>query len=125
MKKVNSKNFLFVPAIGIVLLISLVIFYLLMQPPLGDLQHMAAFLSVTALISILTGYGAYRFNWLVSAPSLLPLGDVTIMEPLVPVEVATEERDGSVQSTARASQRIAAAPAPATALLLLRRTLER
>lgn len=70
MKNSNNRTFLFASTIGIVLLISLVIFYLLMRPPLGDLQHMAQFLAITAVISILTGYGAYRFNWLISAPSL-------------------------------------------------------
>ena len=41
-----------------------------MRPTLGDLQHMAQFLSITAVISIVIGYGAYRFNWLKFAPSL-------------------------------------------------------
>jgi signal transduction histidine kinase len=66
----KKRTLFFATAITIILLISLVIFYLLMQPTLGDLQHMAMFLSITAVISIAIGYGAYRFNWLKFAPSL-------------------------------------------------------
>ena len=70
MKKNRNRTLFFASAIAIVLLISLVIFYLLMRPTLGDLQHMAQFLAITAVISIAIGYGAYRFNWLIFAPSL-------------------------------------------------------
>lgn len=69
MKKKNRTLF-FASTIAFVLLVSLVIFYLLMRPTLGDLQHMAQFLAITAVISIAIGYGAYRFNWLILAPSL-------------------------------------------------------
>lgn len=37
---------------------------------MGDLEHMAQFLSFTAVISIGIGYGAYRLNWIERAPSL-------------------------------------------------------
>ncbi len=37
---------------------------------MGDLEHMAQFLSITAVISIGIGYGAYRLNWIERAPSL-------------------------------------------------------
>ncbi len=37
---------------------------------MGDLEHMAQFLSFTAIISIGIGYGAYRLNWIERAPSL-------------------------------------------------------
>lgn len=53
-----------------VLLGSLAIFYWLMRPPLGDLEHMAQFLTITAAISVAVGYGAYRLSWLERAPSL-------------------------------------------------------
>ena len=56
--------------IFIVVLISLGIFYLIMQPPMGDLGHMAQFLSITALISGLAGYAAYRFRWMERSPAL-------------------------------------------------------
>lgn len=35
-----------------------------------DLEHMAQFLSITSVISIAVGYGAYRLNWIERAPSL-------------------------------------------------------
>lgn len=35
-----------------------------------DLEHMAQFLSITTVISIAVGYGAYRLNWIERAPSL-------------------------------------------------------
>ena len=70
MKKTRNRTLFFASAIAIVLLISLAIFYLLMRPTLGDLQHMARFLAITAVISIIIGYSAYRFNWLIFAPSL-------------------------------------------------------
>ncbi len=53
-----------------IVLISLGIFYWLMRPPLKRPEHMAQFLSITAAISILIGYAAYRSNWLEHAPSL-------------------------------------------------------
>jgi len=54
----------------LIVLISLGIFYFIMRPPMSDLGHMAQFLSVTALISGLAGYAAYRFRWLERAPAL-------------------------------------------------------
>lgn len=70
LKKSTSRPFLLLAGIVIVFLVTLVIFYWLMRPPLGDLGHMAQFLSVTAIISILAGFGSYRFGWLERAPSL-------------------------------------------------------
>ena len=70
MKKNVNRTLFFASAIAVTLVVSLVIFYLLMQPSLGDLQHMAQFLAITAVISIAIGYGAYRLNWLEFAPSL-------------------------------------------------------
>ncbi|MDX9850724.1 MAG: HAMP domain-containing sensor histidine kinase [Anaerolineaceae bacterium] len=66
----KSRPFLFAGGIIIVVILSLVIFYWLMSPPMGDLEHMAQFLSFTAVISIGIGYGAYRLNWIERAPSL-------------------------------------------------------
>ncbi|PKN99297.1 MAG: hypothetical protein CVU42_08585 [Chloroflexi bacterium HGW-Chloroflexi-4] len=70
MKNSNKRTLFFATTIAVVLLISLVIFYLLMRPTLGDLQHMALFLAITAVLSIAIGYGAYRLNWLKYAPSM-------------------------------------------------------
>jgi len=59
-------------AIGILLivLISLGIFKMLMSPPSQDLALMALFLSITAFISALAGYAAYRFGWVRLSPTL-------------------------------------------------------
>jgi signal transduction histidine kinase len=65
-----SRSLQFASGILVVLLASLIIFYWLMRPPMGDLEHMAQFLAFTAAISIAAGYGAYRLGWLERAPSL-------------------------------------------------------
>jgi signal transduction histidine kinase len=59
-------------AIGLmaVLAFSLVIFYLIMHPPMDDLNLMALFLGVTTAISGLAGTIAYRQGWLERTPSL-------------------------------------------------------
>ena len=49
---------------------SLGVFYLLMSPPLNDLRLMAMFLGITALVSALVGYGAYKLGWLNLSPTL-------------------------------------------------------
>lgn len=50
--------------------ISLGIFYLVMSPPKGELRLMALFLAITALVSSLAGYLAYRLGWIALTPSL-------------------------------------------------------
>jgi signal transduction histidine kinase len=50
--------------------ISLGIFYLLMSPPLSELGLMALFLAITAVVSSLVGYLAYRLGWIALTPSL-------------------------------------------------------
>jgi signal transduction histidine kinase len=59
-------------AIGILLIlaISLGLFILLMLPPLKDLGLMALYLGVTALVSALAGYIAYRLGWINFSPTL-------------------------------------------------------
>jgi signal transduction histidine kinase len=49
---------------------SLVVFYLVMEPPLSALGHMALFLATTALISALAGYAAYRVRLMERTPAL-------------------------------------------------------
>lgn len=49
---------------------SLSIFYWVMSPPMGELQLMALFLAITALISSLAGYLAYRLGWIALTPSI-------------------------------------------------------
>ncbi len=59
-------------ALGVLLVmaLSLGIFYLIMHPPLKDIGLMALFLSITAVVSILAGYGAYRLGWMDLSPTL-------------------------------------------------------
>ncbi|MGE5463222.1 MAG: sensor histidine kinase [Syntrophothermus sp.] len=58
--------------IGILLivLVSLAIFKMLMSPPSNELALMALFLSITAFVSALAGYAAYRFGWIQASPTL-------------------------------------------------------
>jgi signal transduction histidine kinase len=59
-------------ALGVFLVITLSvgIFYLVMHPPMKETGLMALFLSFTAAVSILVGYGAYRLGWIVQSPHL-------------------------------------------------------
>ena len=59
---------LFASGAALTVALALVIFYLSMQPPSGDLGAMAAFLSLTAVISVTAGYGAYRLGWISRSP---------------------------------------------------------
>lgn len=54
----------------IILVVSLGIFELVMLPPLRDLGLMALYLTITALVSALTGYVAYRMGWINFSPAL-------------------------------------------------------
>jgi signal transduction histidine kinase len=58
--------------IGILLIvaISLGIFFLVMLPPMKELGLMALYLGITALISALAGYIAYRLGWINFSPTL-------------------------------------------------------
>jgi len=58
--------------IGVILTLvfSLGLFYWVMHPPMGDLELMARFLSITALVSVLAGFAAYRLGWIERSPSL-------------------------------------------------------
>ncbi|NJC97890.1 MAG: hypothetical protein C3F07_04060 [Anaerolineales bacterium] len=59
-------------AIGILLIVavSLGIFFLIMVPPMSELGLMALYLGITALVSALVGYIAYRFGWINYSPTL-------------------------------------------------------
>jgi signal transduction histidine kinase len=56
--------------IVLILAVSLVVFFVLMQPPVNDIMLMAVFLSVTAAVSALAGYGAYRLGWVDRSPTI-------------------------------------------------------
>src|ERR1041384_4841076 len=59
-------------AFGIVLIlaVSLAFFKFLMSPPSNELALMALFLGITAFVSALAGFLAYRFGWINSSPTL-------------------------------------------------------
>ena len=46
----------------VILALSLWAFYILMNPPMTDMGLMAVFLTITAVISALAAYGAYRLG---------------------------------------------------------------
>jgi signal transduction histidine kinase len=50
--------------------LTLAIFYRLMRPSVQDIALLAAFLSITASISLVAGYGAYRLDWTSRSPRL-------------------------------------------------------
>lgn len=54
----------FLSGVILALSITLLIFVLLMQPPLVAFQDMTLFLSGTAILSVVAGYSAYRFGWI-------------------------------------------------------------
>jgi len=55
---------LFVSGVVLTLVFALAILYWLMQPPMKELRAIASFLSITAVISIGVGHGAYRLGWI-------------------------------------------------------------
>jgi signal transduction histidine kinase len=59
-----------VMGILLILALSLGFFALLMLPPLKDLALMALYLGITALVSALAGYIAYRLGWINFSPAL-------------------------------------------------------
>ena len=56
--------------IAIIVALSLGFFMLLMSPPSDELALMALFLGITAFVSALAGYAAYRFGWINLSPTL-------------------------------------------------------
>ncbi|MBI5822858.1 MAG: HAMP domain-containing protein [Chloroflexi bacterium] len=66
----TSPVFRFIAGILLIFLISLAVFNMMMAPPLYELGLMALFLGITAFVSALAGYIAYRFGWLSLSPTL-------------------------------------------------------
>jgi signal transduction histidine kinase len=60
----------FILGVGAIVILSLVVFYLLMQPPAFDLGLMTGLLAVTAAVSVVAGYAAYRFGWIERSPTM-------------------------------------------------------
>jgi signal transduction histidine kinase len=65
-----STFFRYILGVLVIFAISLGIFYLVMSPPLSELGLMALFLAITAVVSSLVGYLAYRLGWIALTPSL-------------------------------------------------------
>lgn len=59
-----------IAAIALIVVLSLGIFYMMMSPPSDELALMALFLGITAFISALAGYTAYRMGWITRSPTL-------------------------------------------------------
>jgi len=53
-----------------ILALSLGAFYLLMNPSMNEIGLMALFLAVTAFISVVAGYVAYRLGWVERSPAI-------------------------------------------------------
>ena len=76
MKKANissqrsSVPLRFAAGVALIVVLSLGIFNLVMQPPPKEIGLMALFLSITALISALVGYGSYRLGWMERTPTI-------------------------------------------------------
>ncbi len=60
----------FVLGILLITALSLGVFKMLMAPPLRELGLMATFLGITALVSVIAGYIAYRLGWMTLSPTL-------------------------------------------------------
>jgi signal transduction histidine kinase len=60
----------FVLGILLITALSLGVFKMLMAPPLRELGLMATFLGLTALVSVVAGYIAYRLGWMTLSPTL-------------------------------------------------------
>jgi len=63
-----SLPLLFAGGVALTAALALLIFYVLMRPPMSDLGAMASFLTITAVVSIAAGYGAYRTGWITRSP---------------------------------------------------------
>ena len=60
----------FVLGVLLILALSLLAFSLVMRPPMNEVWLMALFLSITALITGLVGYGSYRLGWMDRSPTI-------------------------------------------------------
>ena len=65
-----SLPLLFAGGVALTVALALLIFYLLMKPPVGEIGAMAVFLTITAVVSVAAGYGAYRMGWISRSPHI-------------------------------------------------------
>ncbi len=68
--KVSPPPTKYVIGVIAILLISLVVFVLVMNPPMVDFGLMALFLMITAVVSSIVGYAAYRLGWMTRISTL-------------------------------------------------------
>lgn len=66
----SSAILRFIAGILLIFVVSLAIFNMMMAPPMYELGLMALFLGITALVSALAGYLAYRLGWMTLSPTL-------------------------------------------------------
>lgn len=59
---------LFVGGVALTVALALGVFYLLMRPPVSEIGAMASFLTITAVVSVAAGHGAYRLGWISRSP---------------------------------------------------------
>ncbi len=65
-----SLPLLFAGSVALTVALALLIFYLMMRPPMSEIGAMAAFLTITAVISVAVGHGAYRTGWISRSPHI-------------------------------------------------------
>ncbi len=70
MKRTSSLLVTILVGAGTIVAISLAVFYYSMHPPMSDLGVMARFFSITAAVSVLIGFVAYRLGWVYHSPSI-------------------------------------------------------
>ncbi len=70
MKRSSSLIVTILVGAGTIVAISLAVFYYSMHPPMSDLGVMARFFSITAAVSVLIGFIAYRLGWIYHSPSI-------------------------------------------------------
>jgi two-component system sensor histidine kinase BaeS len=61
----------FVGGVIFTLLAALLLFVLIMRPPMNDIEAMVAFLSITSFVSLAVGYGVYKAGWAQQSPRLV------------------------------------------------------
>jgi signal transduction histidine kinase len=64
------RHLRFVGGVAVTLALALGLFLLVMKPPMNELGLMALFLSITAIVSLVAGYGAYRLGWIHRSPRI-------------------------------------------------------
>ena len=60
----------FIGGVIVTMVLALVLFFLLLRPPMNEMGLMALFLALTAMISVAAGYGAYRLGWIYRSPHI-------------------------------------------------------